>query len=68
VPTLRLFEQTGRISLIRLLALASVLGIGEEFERLATPPQPMRSLAKLEASYRGKTRQRGRTQRSAEEE
>lgn len=59
LPTLKLFEQTGKISLDRLLRVASVLGALEDF---LTPfaPAPARSLKEIEARTAGPTRRYGR--------
>ena len=46
--TLKLFERTGRISLERLLRIASALDSLAEFENLFAPP-PARSLDEIEA-------------------
>lgn len=56
--TLRAFERTGQISLVRLIRLAVALGVDGEIERLfATPPVPD-SLEELSA--RARSRKRGR--------
>lgn len=61
VPTLRQFEDTGKISLARLLKLAAAMDILDEFGRLATTAEPTRSLADLETFALARRRQRGRT-------
>ena len=58
LPTLRLFERTGKISLMRLIRIASVLRALDAFERLFERP-PATSLEEIEA--RQTKRQRGRT-------
>jgi transcriptional regulator with XRE-family HTH domain len=60
-PTLRHFEDTGRVSLERLLKLASVLGLLEEFAAIASKPTTPRTMAELEALIDTRTRKRGRT-------
>lgn len=55
--TLKLFEQTGQISLERLVMLASALRAMDGFEALLQPPKAS-SLAEIEA--RTALRQRGR--------
>ncbi len=52
------FENSGRIGLVRLLALAAALGALDEFSALFPPP-PARSLDELESDAT-RTRQRGR--------
>jgi len=54
--TLRLFEQTGQISLERLVMIASALRSLDSFEALLQPPRAS-SLAEIEARVAG--RQRG---------
>ena len=55
--TLKLFERTGRISLERLVMIASALRALDGFEALLRPPKAS-SLAEIEA--RATKRQRGR--------
>ena len=57
LSTLRLFERTGKISLVRLVMIASTLSALEPFEALFQPV-PARSLSEIEA--REFKRQRGR--------
>lgn len=59
LPTLKLFEQTGKISLDRLLRIASVLGALDDF---LTPfaPLPAASLDEIEAQSTGPKRRYGR--------
>lgn len=59
---IRNFEKSGRIGLVRLLALATALGALDEFVRLFPAP-PARSLEELDASTSARPRQRGRTLR-----
>ena len=61
VPTLRRFEDTGMISLERLLKLGAALEFLTDFDRLAAPSEPTRSLADLDAIQSARRRQRGRT-------
>lgn len=61
VPTLRKFEDTGKISLERLLKLAAALEFLGDFDRLAIQPGPTRSLADFETIESARRRQRGRT-------
>jgi transcriptional regulator with XRE-family HTH domain len=58
LPTLRLFERTGKISLERLVMIASALRALDAFERLFERPAAT-SLEEIEA--RQTKRQRGRT-------
>jgi HTH-type transcriptional regulator/antitoxin HipB len=48
LASLRLFEQTGKVSLNRLLRIAHALGRLDEFESILRPP-PAATLAELEA-------------------
>jgi transcriptional regulator with XRE-family HTH domain len=57
LPTLKLFEQTGQISLERLVMIAAALRALDGFDALLQPPKAS-SLADLEA--RATRRQRGR--------
>lgn len=58
--SLRRFEDTGRISLDHLLALAFALNRLDDFNHLLEPP-PARTMAELKAlDERPKKRQRGR--------
>ena len=57
LSTLRVFERTGKISLERLVMIASTLHVIDSFEALFQPPQA-NSLAEIEA--RQTKRQRGR--------
>jgi transcriptional regulator with XRE-family HTH domain len=66
VPTLRKFEDTGQISLERLLKLSGPLGLLPDFERIASAAHPVRSLADFEALDAEPRRQRGRTITRAE--
>lgn len=59
LPTLKLFEQTGQISLDRLLRIASALGALEDFRTPFAPPPP-RSLEEIEAQTSGPERRYGR--------
>ena len=59
LPTLRAFEQTGKISLDRLLRIASVLGALEDF-RTPFAPLPAASLDELEAQSASPKRRYGR--------
>lgn len=64
VPTLRAFEDSGKISLERLLMLAFALNILDEFERIATTPAviPVTLDQVLKVSEE-KRRKRGKTLR-----
>lgn len=57
VKTYSLFEQTGRISLERLIQVSRILGRAEDWGALFAP-RPPRSLDEIEAGRR--VRQRGR--------
>jgi HTH-type transcriptional regulator / antitoxin HipB len=59
LPTLKLFERTGKISLDRLLRIASALGALEDFRAPFAPP-PARSLEEIEAQTSGHERRYGR--------
>lgn len=59
LATYRHFERTGRISLERLLKLATALHAEEGFERLFEAPAA-RSLAEIEKRAERSRRQRGR--------
>ena len=61
--TLRKFEDTGRISLDRLLRLLAALDALDQVERLLAPATPTRSLDSFAAFDATVTRQRGRTVR-----
>lgn len=63
LSTLRLFERSGQISLLRLLALAHVLGALSEFETLFKPPAA-RTMAELEQLSERQTRKYGRRTRT----
>lgn len=54
------FERTGRIGVVRLVALAGALGALREFAALFPAP-PAASLDELEEPQRPPTRRRGRT-------
>ncbi len=58
LPTLRLFERTGKISLERLVMIASAMRALDAFDTLLQPPRA-NSLAEIEA--RQTKRQRGRS-------
>ena len=60
LPTYRVFERTGNISLERLLRIASVLDSRRGFEELFALPTAG-SIAELEARSEARTRKRGRT-------
>lgn len=64
LPTYRMFERTGRISLERLLRLASVLDALAGFDQLFALA-PATSLAELEQRAEGPTRRRGRPRAQA---
>jgi transcriptional regulator with XRE-family HTH domain len=53
--TLKLFEQTGQISLERLVMIASALRSMDSFEALLQPPKAS-SLAEIEARVSGRQR------------
>jgi transcriptional regulator with XRE-family HTH domain len=59
LPTLKLFERTGKISLDRLLRIASVLGALDDFQKTFAP-LPAASLDELEAQSTGPKRRYGR--------
>ena len=59
LPTLKLFERTGQISLDRLLRIASALGALEDFRAAFAPPPP-RSLEEIEAQTSRPERRYGR--------
>jgi transcriptional regulator with XRE-family HTH domain len=59
LASLRRFEDSGRISLQHLLALAFALNRLDDFEALFQTP-PASSIAELEATERRPTRKRGR--------
>lgn len=61
VPTLRRFEDSGKISLDRLLKLAAALDLLAEFDRLASDTMSTKTLADLASLHSAKERQRGRT-------
>lgn len=65
LPTLRLFERTGRVSLDRLLRVAAALGALDDFLLPFAPPSA-RSLADIEARVGGPQRQRGRRRARAD--
>lgn len=64
LPTLKLFERTGHISLDRLLRIASALGALDDFRAPFAPPPP-RSLDEIEAQASGPERRYGRRRRRA---
>lgn len=59
LPTYRIFERSGRISLERLLKLAIVFEARAGFDQLFAP-EPARSLAELERRAERPSRKRGR--------
>jgi transcriptional regulator with XRE-family HTH domain len=59
LATYRSFERSGRMSLERLLKIATVLDARAGFDQLFAPP-PARSLVELAAATRGPERKRGR--------
>ena len=59
LPTLKLFERTGQVSLDRLLRIAAAFGALEDFRAPFAPPPP-RSLAEIEARTAGPARRYGR--------
>lgn len=59
LPTYRLFERTGQISLARLIKVALILDAVEGFEALFRPARAQ-SMAELERQVTGTTRKRGR--------
>jgi transcriptional regulator with XRE-family HTH domain len=59
LATYRSFERTGRISLERLLKIATILDARAGFDQLFAPP-PARSLAELAARSESPGRKRGR--------
>jgi transcriptional regulator with XRE-family HTH domain len=61
LATLQKFEQTGQVSLERLLRLADALDVLRDFERVLAEPAPPQSLAELGAKRIARQRQRGRT-------
>ena len=61
VPTLRRFEDTGQISLERLLKLASALDFVADFDHVAAYAKPNESLDDAERALFARTRKRGRT-------
>jgi transcriptional regulator with XRE-family HTH domain len=60
LPTYRLFERTGQVSLERLIRVAGVLDARRGFEDLFSLP-PAQSMAELESRADARTRKRGRT-------
>jgi transcriptional regulator with XRE-family HTH domain len=63
LASLQKFEQTGQISLDRLLLVAASLGLLAEFGQLLTHATAPRTLAELEDVSVARRRQRGRTLR-----
>ncbi|CAN5178947.1 hypothetical protein BH09GEM1_BH09GEM1_46610 [soil metagenome] len=61
LATLQKFEQTGKISLERLLRLAAALDVLRDFERLLAAGPSANSLAELEVAQAARGRVRGRT-------
>lgn len=61
--TLQKFEQTGHISLERLLRIAAALNVLSSFQQLVPAEDTPRSLADLEAATVSRQRLRGRTRR-----
>ena len=61
VPTLRRFEDTGQISLERLLKLAAALDFVADFDHVAAYAKPNESLDNAERALSARTRKRGRT-------
>jgi transcriptional regulator with XRE-family HTH domain len=61
--TYRAFERAGRISLERLLKIATVLDALAGFDQLFTPP-PARSLSELAVRNHGMSRKRGGRKRA----
>ena len=59
LPTYRVFERSGRISLDRLLNLAVIFEARAGFDQLFVP-DPARSLAELERQVERPSRKRGR--------
>lgn len=59
LPTYRLFERSGQISLARLIKAALILDAVEGFEALFRPARAQ-SMAELERQVTGTTRKRGR--------
>lgn len=59
LPTYRVFERSGRISLERLLKLAVVLNARADFDQIFSPG-PARSLAELEQRAKLPSRTRGK--------
>lgn len=59
LPTLKLFERSGKISLDRLLRIASVLGALDDFQKPFSP-LPAASLDELEAQLAAPKRRYGR--------
>jgi transcriptional regulator with XRE-family HTH domain len=59
LPTYRIFERSGRISLDRLLKLAVIFEARAGFDQLFAP-KPVRSLAELERRVERPSRKRGR--------
>ncbi|GLC28245.1 hypothetical protein rosag_47580 [Roseisolibacter agri] len=63
LATLRKFEETGSISLGRLLRLLDALGALDEMARVLAPANPTRGVGAFEAFEAAVPRQRGRTTR-----
>ena len=61
LATLQKFEQTGQVSLERLLRLADALEVLRDFERILAEPAPAQSLTELGAARVARRRKRGRT-------
>lgn len=61
LPTLRKFEDTGKISLLRLLKLAAALDFLADVDRVAADPGVPGGLDEFEARDVARRRQRGRT-------
>jgi HTH-type transcriptional regulator / antitoxin HipB len=58
LPTYRVFERTGKISVERLLKVAEVLDAQDGFDRLFTPPE-VTSIAELKRRAEQPLRKRG---------
>jgi transcriptional regulator with XRE-family HTH domain len=58
LPSLRLFEQRGEISLKHLMRICHALGCLDEFEQLLRPP-PAATMAELELRAAQPARKRG---------
>lgn len=60
LASLRRFETTGQVSLERLLRLALVLGVLDQFAKLAAPPVAFSSVAEVERLARKRATRRAK--------